>query len=140
MKGIVKSSIQGIMLAMCIFAVVCMIFDLVFKGTFKLENYQMTKMVIGCIICGIGYGAPSVVYNSEKLAYPVKILIHMGIASVIYVIVAFNVGWLGNDTTLGTKVVIICCLLALSFVLWFGFAMYYRRQSKKMNEKLQQKK
>ncbi len=138
MKGIIKSSLQGIALALCIFAVVCMIFDLVGKGDFNLQNYQMTKMIIGCLICGIGFGAPSVVYNSEKLSYALKVLIHMGVGCVVYTIVAFNVGWLGNGTSLGLKVAIVACQIVMAFIIWFIFKIYYKNQAKKMNDKIRE--
>lgn len=136
MKGIIKGSFQGIALSLCIFAVVCMVFDIVERGDFSLQNYQMTKMIIGCLICGIGFGAPSVVYNSEKLSYPVKVLIHMGVGCIVYTIVAFNVGWLGNETSLALKCIIVACQIALAFVIWFIFKIYYNNQAKKMNEKI----
>ncbi|MCR5823547.1 MAG: DUF3021 domain-containing protein [Lachnospiraceae bacterium] len=136
MKGILKGSLQGIALALCIFGIVCLVYDIVLGGKFSLEDYQMTKMIIGSIIAGIGYGAPSVVYNNDRMSYATKILVHMGIGCVVYTIVAFNVGWLGNNTTLGLKILIVGCQIALAFAIWFGFRLYYKHEAKKMNEKI----
>lgn len=136
MKKLLKGCLQGITLSLCIFAIVCLIFDIIGKGTFSLENYQMTKMIIGCFIAGIGFGAPSVVYESEKLSYGVKVLIHMGVGCIVYTIVAFNVGWLGTETTLAVKALIVGCQLLVAFLIWFSFKIYYNKQAKKMNDRI----
>ena len=137
MKGIIKGSLQGIGMAAFLFAISCMISDLAEGGRFVLENHQMTKMVIGCIVCGIGWGAPSVVYNREGLSGPVKVLIHMGIGCLIYTIVAFSVGWLGTETSLWAKIGIILIQFAIAFLIWGGFRLYYKQEAKKMNDRIQ---
>ena len=119
-KEILKSTVISIGMALTIFSLVGMFFDIVNGGNFSMEGYQFTKMVAGSAIVGIGFGVPTVVYNSEKLPTPVKVLIHMGIGCVIYTIVAYAVGWFGG-----------------AFVIWFCFMRYYRKEAKQMNEKIQ---
>ena len=140
MKGLLKGSMQGIGMAAFLFIITSMINDLAEGGRFVLENYQMTRMVIGCIICGIGWGAPSVVYNKEGLSLPMKRLIHMGIGCVVYTIVAFYVGWLGTNTSLGQKIMIIAIQIAIAIAIWFGFHLYYKNEAKKMNERIHEMK
>ena len=67
MKGIIRGALQGIGMALFLFCVTCSIFDITEGGRFVRENYQMTKMVIGSVICGIAWGAPSVIYNKDSL-------------------------------------------------------------------------
>ena len=98
-KEILKSTVISIGMALTIFSLVGMFFDIVNGGNFSMEGYQFTKMVAGSAIVGIGFGVPTVVYNSEKLPTPVKVLIHMGIGCVIYTIVAYAVGWFGGAAT-----------------------------------------
>ena len=114
-----------------------MFFDIVNGGNFSMEGYQFTKMVAGSAIVGIGFGVPTVVYNSEKLPTPVKVLIHMGIGCVIYTIVAYAVGWFGGAATPVQGLVIAGIQLAVAFVIWFCFMRYYRKEAKQMNEKIQ---
>ena len=136
-KEILKSTVISIGMALTIFSLVGMFFDIVNGGNFSMEGYQFTKMVAGSAIVGIGFGVPTVVYNSEKLPTPVKVLIHMGIGCVIYTVVAYAVGWFGGATTSVQGLVIAGNQLAVAFVIWFCFMRYYRKEAKQMNEKIQ---
>ena len=120
-KEILKSTVISIGMALTIFSLVGMFFDIVNGGNFSMEGYQFTKMVAGSAIVGIGFGVPTVVYNSEKLPTPVKVLIHMGIGCVIYTIVAYAVGWFGGAATPVQGLVIAGIQLAVAFVIWFCF-------------------
>ena len=136
-KEILKSTVISIGMALTIFSLVGMFFDIVNGGNFSMEGYQFTKMVAGSAIVGIGFGVPTVVYNSEQLPTPVKVLIHMGIGCVIYTIVAYAVGWFGGAATPVQGLVIAGIQLAVAFVIWFCFMRYYRKEAKQMNEKIQ---
>ena len=136
-KEILKSTVISIGMALTIFSLVGMFFDIVNGGNFSMAGYQFTKMVAGSAIVGIGFGGPTVVYNSEKLPTPVKVLIHMGIGCVIYTIVAYAVGWFGGAATPVQGLVIAGIQLAVAFVIWFCFMRYYRKEAKQMNEKIQ---
>jgi hypothetical protein len=139
-KDLLKSIVISIGMALSIFSFVCVIFDIGYGGNFSLENYRLTKMVIGCIIVGLGFGVPSLVYRSETLPMPVKILVHMGIGCIIYTIVGFAVGWIGGSATLGQGIAIAAIQLAVAFIIWFCFMRFYRSEAKKMNDKIQQMK
>lgn len=139
-KDLLKSIVISIGMALSIFSFVCVIFDIGYGGNFSLENYRLTKMVIGCIIVGLGFGVPSLVYRSETLPMPVKILVHMGIGCIIYTIVGFAVGWIGGSATLGQGIAIAAIQLAVAFIIWFCFMRFYRYEAKKMNDKIQQMK
>jgi uncharacterized membrane protein (DUF485 family) len=97
-------------------------------------------MVIGSTLVGIGFGVPSMVYNSEKLPMPVKVLIHMGIGCTIYTLVAYSVGWFGGSATITQGLVIAAIQLLVAFIIWFCFMRFYRREAKQMNEKIQEMK
>ena len=139
-KDLLKSIVISIGMALSIFSFVCVIFDIGYGGNFSLENYRLTKMVIGCIIVGLGFGIPSLVYRSETLPMPVKILVHMGIGCIIYTIVGFAVGWIGGSATLGQGIAIAAIQLAVAFIIWFCFMRFYRSEAKKMNDRIQQMK
>ena len=71
MKAIVKEAAKyvGIStgIALGIFCFVGMIFDLYYGGNFSLSGYQFTKMVVGCVVVGWGFGVPAVVYRKENM-------------------------------------------------------------------------
>ena len=127
-------------MAMTIFCIVGVIFDFLYKGQFSLENYQFTKMVLGCLFVGLGFGVPTVVYRKESLPMPVRILIHMGIGCVVYTIVAFSVGWIGGTKSVGVGLLIAAVQIAVAFVIWYLFNQYYRKEAKQINDRIQKMK
>ena len=139
-KDLLKSIVISIGMALSIFSFVCVIFDIGYGGNFSLENYSLTKMVIGCIIVGLGFGVPSLVYRNESLPMPVRVLVHMGIGCVVYTIVGFAVGWIGGSATLGQGIAIAAVQLLVAFIIWFCFMRFYRSEAKKMNDRIQQMK
>ena len=136
-KDLLKSTVISIGMALTIFCLVGIVFDVSYGGNFSLEGYQFTKMVIGSAIVGLGFGVPTIVYNSDKLPQPIKVVIHMGIGCVIYTIVAYAVGWFGGSTTLWQGLIIAGIQLVVAFIIWFCFMRYYKKEAKKMNDKIQ---
>ncbi len=137
MKDLAKSTVISIGMAMAIFCLVGIVFDVKFGGNFSLDNYQFTKMVIGCVLIGLGFGVPTIVYNKESLPMPIKVIIHMGIGCVVYTIVAYAVGWIGGTATIVQGIIIAAIQLGVAFIIWFLFMRYYRNEAKKMNDKIQ---
>ena len=140
LKDILKSTVISIGMSLTIFSFVCIVFDIGYGGNFSLEGYRMTKMIIGCVIIGLGFGVPTIIYKNDSLPMPVRVLIHMGIGCVIYTIVAYAVGWIGGSASLGQGIAIAAIQLVVAFIIWFCFMRYYRSEAKKMNDKIQQMK
>ena len=136
-KDLVKSTVISIGMAMAIFCFVGVVFDIIYKGNFHLENYQFTKMVVGCIIVGLGFGIPSIVYSKDSLPMPIRVLIHMGIGCIVYTIVAYSVGWLGNISDIGQGILIVALQLSIALIIWILFMTHYRKEAKKLNDKIQ---
>ena len=93
---------------------------------------------IGCVLVGLGFGVPTIVYRKENLPMPIRVLIHMGIGCVIYTIVAYAVGWIGGSATITQGIIIAVIQLAVAFLIWFLFMRYYRAEAKKMNDRIQE--
>ena len=140
LKDLLKSTVISIGMSLTIFSLVCIVFDIGFGGNFSLEDYRMTKMIIGCMVIGLGFGVPTIIYKNDTLPMPVRVLIHMGIGCVIYTLVAYAVGWIGGSASLGQGVAIAAIQLVVAFIIWFCFMRYYRSEAKKMNDKIQQMK
>lgn len=136
MKDLLKSIVISIGMALAIFSFVGIVFDVMGGGVYTLENYRYTKMVIASVIVGLGFGLPTLVYKSDRIPTPVKVLVHMGIGCIIYTIVAFSVGWLGGASSVTQGILIACIQLAVAFVIWFCFMRYYRKEAKDMNDKI----
>ena len=136
-KDLIRSTVISIGMALTIFCLVGIVFDVGYGGKFSLENYRFTKMVIGSLLVGLGFGVPTIVYNKESLPMPIRVIIHMGTGCVVYTLVAYAVGWYGGSATVIQGMIIAGIQLLVAFVIWFCFMRYYRKEAKKMNEKLQ---
>lgn len=136
-KDLIKSTVISIGMALTIFCLVGIVFDVGYGGNFSMENYRFTKMVVGSILVGLGFGLPTIVYNRESLPMPIRVVIHMGIGCVVYTLVAYAVGWFGGSATVTQGILIAAIQLLVAFIIWFCFMRYYRREAKKMNEKIQ---
>ena len=140
MKDLLKSVVISICMAMTIFCLVGIVFDIGYKGSFSLEDYKFTKMVTGCVLIGLGFGVPTIVYRKESIPMPIKVLIHMGTGCVIYTVVAYAVGWMGGVTNIWQGIIIGAIQLAVAFIIWFCCVRYYKAEARKMNEKIQEMK
>ncbi len=136
-RGMLKSTAISIGISMALFCLSGIAFDIRDGGNFSLEDYRFTKMVVGCLIIGMGFGIPTVVYENEKLPMPVRVIVHMGVGCTVYSIVACAVGWMGGAATIGKGILIAAIHLGLAFAIWFLFMRYYRAEAKKMNERIQ---
>ena len=136
-KDLLKSTVISIGMSMTIFCLVGVAFDIGYKGNFSLDHYRFTKMVIGCVLVGLGFGVPTIVYRKDNLPMPVRVIIHMGTGCAVYTVVAYAVGWIGGSATVGQGILIAAIQLAAAFFIWFLFMRYYRAEAKKMNEKIQ---
>ncbi len=136
-KDLIKSTVISIGMALTIFCLVGIVFDVGYGGNFSLENYRFTKMVVGSLLVGLGFGVPTIVYNKESLPMPIRVVIHMGTGCVVYTLVAYAVGWYGGSATVIQGIIIAGIQLLVAFVIWFCFMRFYRKEAKKMNEKIQ---
>lgn len=140
LKDLFKSTVISIGMALSIFSLVCVVFDVMNKGSFALEGYRLTKMVIGSVLVGLGFGVPTVVYNIESLPMPIRVVIHMGIGCAVYTAVAYSTGWLGGAATVKQGIIIAAVQLAVAFIIWLCFSCHYRKEAKQMNEKIREMK
>lgn len=136
-KDLVKSTAISIGMAMTIFCLVGVVFDVGYKGNFSLDDYRFTKMVAGCVLVGLGFGVPTIVYRKDNLPMPIRVIIHMGIGCVVYTIIAYAVGWIGGSATIGQGILIAAIQLAVAFLIWFMFMKHYRAEAKRMNDRIQ---
>ena len=129
MKQVIKSSWIGVSTAALIFIIVGIVFDQSNQGILPLENYQYTKMAVGAIIVGLGFGLPSLIYEKEEIPYVMQVLFHLGIGCAILLITGYMVGWFTN--LVGEFIEI-----GMSLVVWIGFADHYRKEAKQINQQL----
>lgn len=135
-KKCLKSSFIGIAVAVIIFAVIGMIFDLASGGHYALSHYQYTKMLIGSVVIGFGFGLPSFIYDNDAVPYPIQVIFHMGIGCAVMLITGFVVGWFPAQAGSAAVVLTVVGEIAAAFVVWKCFTVHYRKEADAINRKL----
>ena len=136
MKKMLKLALTGLAMGCTIFVLLGMIFVTALGDGGMLTGDQFILYGFAAIAVGMGFSLPSVVYDSEKLAMPLKVLIHMGSGFAIYFAVALPVGWIPTAYGPGAAVTAIACAALTSGLIWLGFYLYNRHQARQINSRL----
>ena len=136
LKKRMKSIFIGIAIATTLFSMTGVVFDLLYGGTYVLQNYQYSKMFLGAVSVGLGFSLPSFIYENERLPFPLQIIFHMGIGCAVLLITSFLVGWFPTKHGMLPLLLAIVGELAVSFALWKCFAMFYKKEADSINQKL----
>ena len=111
------------------------IFDCINGGTTALYHYGFTKMALGTLVVGLGFGLPALVYEREQLSLPVQIMIHMG--NRVYWSCCLPhglVGWIPREQGFLGIAKIAAEQLLIAFGIWFGFYLNQKKLAQKMNQ------
>ncbi len=122
-----------------LFLISFLISDLNMGGVYSASGYSVTKMALGSLGIGLGFGLPCIIYTSEKLSRAVQISIHMVIGCTVMLAIAFLVGWIPTDKGLLPFLLAICSMLLTAFII---AVLTYRRQKKlaeRINRELEQR-
>ena len=139
MKKVWKSTFIGLGISFGIFCIIGVVFDLTGHGDFHMTGYSFTKMVIGCLATGMGWGLPTAIYRKEDLPKGVQCLVHIGTGLVIQTITAFLVGWVPVEAGAGKCVLIVLWEIASALLIWVGFYRYNVALARRMNRRIQEK-
>ena len=122
-----------------LFLLSALITDLNRDGAWAVSGYTVTKMALGSLGVGLGFGLSSIIYAHEKLSRPMQIAIHMVIGCVVMLAIAFLVGWIPTDRGLVPALLAILAMLLTALVI---AVFSYRRQKKlaeRINRELEQR-
>ncbi|MEE3362002.1 MAG: DUF3021 domain-containing protein [Anaerovoracaceae bacterium] len=137
-KGILASICTGVGIAAFIFCAIGVVFDIRYGGNFQLSNYSFTKMAAGTLAVGLGFGAPTAVYNNENMSVTMQTLIHMGIGCVVLTAVGLLVGWIPTENGPMTAVLMIAGEIAVALVIWYAFYRHYKKMAIEMNRRIKE--
>ncbi|RYQ37840.1 DUF3021 family protein [Bifidobacterium pseudolongum] len=91
------------------------------------------------LLCGIGYGAPAVVWTNDRLATWAKALIALVPGTLMYTAAAWWMGWIprqyGASAVVWSIVVMLACTAVISAICGFVF----RGNVRKMNAQLKRR-
>ena len=122
-----------------LFLLSSLIADLSMGGVYSASGYSVTKMALGSLGIGLGFGLPCIIYTNEKLSYFVQISVHMLTGCTIMLGIAFLVGWIPTDKGLLPALLAILSMLLTAFII---AVLTYRRQKKlaeRINRELEQR-
>ena len=122
-----------------LFLLSSLITDLNMGGNYSVSGYSVTKMALGSLGVGLGFGLPCIIYTNEKLSYPMQIALHMLAGCTVMLAIAFLVGWIPTDKGLLPALLAILTMLLTAFFIAF---LTYRRQKKladRINRELEAK-
>ena len=94
-----------------------LIADLNMGGVYSASGYSVTKMALGSLGIGLGFGLPCIIYTNEKLSRSVQIAIHMVTGCAIMLTIAFLVGWIPTDKSLLPALLAVVSMLLTVFVI-----------------------
>lgn len=138
LRKVLRLLTKGIGMALAIFAVGGMVWDIMNAGNYVMVEWNYTRMVIGSILVGIGFSVPCLIYDHPTLPYPVKVMVHMGIGCGIYLIIALAVGWIPRHLGAGRCMLAILTELSVAFLIWFGFTLHYKQMARKIDKRIKE--
>ena len=139
MKKVFNAAWSGIVLSAVVFVVACMIIGFRHgEGQFA-DGLGMAHMCIAVLVIGLGFGVPSLIYETE-LPTGLKVLIHMGTGTIVMLATSIAVGWI--DFSRGWKVCLLIAgiQIAVAFILWLLTCVRIKKDAEDMNKRIEDKK
>ena len=135
----VRRTKTAVAISSFLFLLSVLIADLNMGGVYSASGYAVTKMALGSLGVGLGFGLPCIIYTNEKLSHSVQISVHMTIGCVVMLLIALLVGWIPTEKGLLPALLTILSMLLTAFLI---LVFTYRRQKKlaeRINRELKQK-
>ncbi len=133
---ILVSSLTSVGIAAIVFCIHGVIFDFVYGGNFHLEGYAYTKMVIGTLVIGLGFGIPTFVYENENMSTAIQTLIHMGIGCVVMTLTSYAVGWIPGEQGAAAVIAAVAGEIGIAFVIWLFFYIHRKKLARQINQRI----
>ncbi len=140
-KKLLKKICSGVSMGCFIFVAMLLIAPIftgganAFLGAKTGEEWQVSAMC--CIVISVGFYAPSLVYEDERLALWLRTLIHIAAGTAVYLLTAYFAGWMENGV--GSVALSLAIALGAAAVIWLCIFFYIRGQAKKINQKIKEK-
>ena len=117
MKKMGFAAWQGIQIALVIFFLLCVVFGVISGENAFPSGYDMVKMCLATLLIGLGFGIPSLVYDT-KLNMGLKVLIHMGTGILVMVGASVFAGWLSAERGLIGGLLLVALQILAAFLIW----------------------
>ena len=138
MKKVCKAAMEGIYLAAVMFLIACMVKGFYGGNETTFSGTAMAYSCIAAIVIGMGFGIPSLIYQTE-LPTALKVLIHMGIGCIVMLATSCIVGWIDISRGWLPCLLVAVVQIGIAFLLWALTCVRVRRDAKQMNKHLSAK-
>lgn len=138
LRSAVRSALYSTFVACFLFCLSGLILDRTQGGDLLFAGHSFSRMVLGCIGVGLGFGLPACVYESDRLSLPLKTLIHMGIGCAVLIVIGFAVGWIPTGSGLRPMITALVGEVVLALLLWLVFYLRQKRLARRLNRRLEQ--
>lgn len=106
---------------------------------FSGAAHGYTAQIIASMLIGVAWSVPTLVYENEKLSRAQQVLIHFAVGLCVYFPIAYYMQWIPTESmAMGVISVLVMAIGVL--LIWCGFYLYYKNESKVMNQHLQNRK
>lgn len=138
MKRAIKAAWKGIQLSAVINLIMCIIIGLTNGPEKFASGYGMARGGAAAVLIGIGFGIPSMIYNTE-LRLSLKVLIHMGTGCLVMMAASVLGGWLPVESGLSAVLITLAIETAVAFAVWAATCIKTSAEAKRLNEKIKEK-
>jgi uncharacterized membrane protein (UPF0136 family) len=97
-----------------------------------------TANALSIIVICIGFFGGSIIYEIERLGFVLQLVIHLAIGVSIFLIVAFNIGWISTDNPTAIVLNIIFNVFVV-FAIWIVSYLREEKKVEKINEMIAEK-
>ncbi|MFA8439413.1 DUF3021 domain-containing protein [Pueribacillus sp. YX66] len=100
-----------------------------------LDGHLFVKNALGSMFAGWFFSAASLYFEIESLKLFMQTILHFVTVTILYFILAFGIGWVPIDPKSVMTAIII--FIVIYTIMWLSFYFYFRNESRKLNEDLQ---
>lgn len=101
------------------------------------SGIEVINAFIGSIVVGWSFSFAGLIYEYEDIAFPLQVIIHMGIGMLVLFIVAAYLRWMPVELGVGPIITWIVIAVIFAAIFWLGFYFYYRLLANDLNKKIE---
>lgn len=133
MKAFIVRSFIGIFFG-CFIAVVITNLSTLFGDFIVIDGSLFLKNSIGYILCGWFFTVSPMYFENRKLNLFWQTVFHFLTVTILYLVVAFTVGWL----PLNIISILLTFLISIAVytIFWVAFYFHFKNQARKLNDDL----
>ncbi|MCA0988636.1 DUF3021 domain-containing protein [Guptibacillus algicola] len=100
-----------------------------------LDSSLFVKNSLGSLFCGWLFTVTPLYFEINSLKLSQQTALHFTTVSIFYFILAYGIGWIPQGLT--NFLLFIAFAIIIYTVLWISFYLYFKNESKKLNDDLQ---